>query len=71
MEMNSDMLNNIAEIKNEIDELNDAIDKKCIDIYNQNDESEKKIILYKSYLENVILEYHKICRLMLVKTTNT
>ena len=64
MEINLDMLNDINEIKNEIIELNNILDKKCLDIYNQNDENEKKILKYKTYMENIILEHHKICKLM-------
>ena len=67
MEINSDVLINIKEIKNEIIELNDMIDKKCLDIYNQNDENENKILKYKSYIEKIIFEHHKICKLMFAK----
>jgi len=51
-------------------ELNDMIDKKCLEIYNKNDVNENKILKYKSYMENIILEYHKICKLMYVKNKN-
>ena len=37
---------NILDIQNEINELNDLIDKKCIEIYNLNDENENKIQKY-------------------------
>lgn len=67
MEINIDTLNNINEIKTEIIELNNIIDNKCLDIYNQNDICEKKISKYKSYMENIILEHHKICKLMFIK----
>lgn len=65
--MNSDMINNINLIKNDIIELNDMIDNKCLNIYNNNEENENKILKYKSYLENVILEHHKICKILFSK----
>lgn len=64
MKLNLETLENIEEIKKEINELNNMIDKKCLDIYNQNDECENKINLYKNCLETIILEYHKICKVM-------
>jgi len=67
MEINIDMLKDINSIKTEIIELNNIIDKKCLDIYNQNEDNEKKMLKYKSYMENIILEHHKICKLMFVK----
>lgn len=70
MEINSDILNDVVDIKKEMIELNDMIDKKCLEIYNQNDGNENKILKYKSYMENIILEYHKICKLMFIKNKN-
>jgi hypothetical protein len=67
MNINTDIINNIKEIKNEIIELNNMIDNKCIDIYNQNEENENKILKYKLYLENIILEHHKICKVMFAR----
>lgn len=67
MKINSNEYNDIEEIKKEIDELNILIDKKCLDIYNQNVENENKILIYKTYMENVILEYHKICKILFSK----
>ncbi len=67
MEINLDTMNNIKEIKNDIIELNDMIDNKILDIYNKNEENENKIIKYKLYLENLILEHHKICKIMFGK----
>lgn len=64
MKTNSEVHNDIKEIKKEINELNNLIDKKCLDIYNQNEENENKIFMYKTYMENVILEYHKICKVL-------
>ena len=67
MDINTDIINNIKEIKNEIIVLNNMIDNKCIDIYNQNEENENKILKYKLYLENIILEHHKICKVMFAR----
>lgn len=55
---------NIIEIKNDIIELNNLIDEKCLKIYENNEISENKIIRYKLLMENIILEYHKICKEM-------
>ena len=60
-------LNEINEIKKEVIELNDMIDNKCLEIYNKNEENEKKISKYKMYLENIILEHHKICKIIFKK----
>lgn len=70
MELNNDILNEVKDIKNEMIELNDMIDKKCLEIYNQNDDNENKILKYKLYMENIILEYHKTCKLLFVKNDN-
>lgn len=67
MKINSETLENIKDIKKEIIELNDMIDKKCLELYNKNDECENKINLYNNYLETIILEYHKICKIMYAK----
>jgi hypothetical protein len=64
MESNTEIIENIEDIKKEIIELNNMIDKMCLNIYNQNNESENKINLYKDNLEIIILEYHKICKIM-------
>ena len=53
--------NNIIEIKNEIIELNNLIDKKCFEIYETNEKNYNKISKLKIYMENIILDYHKIC----------
>jgi hypothetical protein len=55
---------NVIEIKNDIMELNNLIDEKCLKIYEINEISENKIIRYKLLMENIILEYHKICKEM-------
>lgn len=59
-----DIKKDITSIKNNLMKQNDEIDKKCLEIYNQNDENEDKIIKYKFFMENIILEHHKICKLM-------
>lgn len=64
MELNKKIIKNVENIKTEIIELNNIIDKKCLDIYNQDEELENKINLYINYLETVILEYHKVCKVM-------
>lgn len=64
MKNNSEILKDIDDIKNEIIELNNMLDKKCFDIYNQNNNDENKIIIYKNYLETIILEYHKVCKII-------
>ena len=53
--------NNIIEIKNQIIELNNLIDKKCFEIYETNEKNYNKISKLKIYMENIILDYHKIC----------
>lgn len=70
MKFDSETIENIEYIKKEIIELNNMIDNKCLDIYNQNDEYENKINLYKNYLETIILEYHKICKIMYIKKSS-
>lgn len=67
MKNNSDIIKNINSIKNEIIELDYMIDNKCLDIYNKNEDNENKILKYKSYIENIILEHHKICKKMFEK----
>ena len=47
---------NVIEIKNDIMELNNLIDEKCLKIYEINEISENKIIRYKLLMENIILE---------------
>ncbi len=56
---------NIIEIKNEIIELNDLIDKKCLEIYENNENYNNKILKNKLMMENLIIEYHKICKELL------
>lgn len=70
MKINSNAYDDIEEIKKEMDELNILIDKKCLDIYNQNVENENKILMYKTYMENIILEYHKICKILFSEKNN-
>ena len=67
MNIDSEIIKNIKDIREEIIELNNIIDKKCLDIYNQNNINENKINAYQNYLESVILEYHKMCKIMYSK----
>jgi hypothetical protein len=60
-------MENIKSIINETNELNKLIDKKCIEINKINNESNIKIEKYKMMMENIILEYHKICKEKLIK----
>jgi len=55
-------INDIIEINKNIIELNSLIDKKNINLQDCNDNYNNKIILYKSMLENIILEYHNSCK---------
>ena len=51
-------------IEKTVDELvsiNKSIDDECIKIFDSNELLDEKIIHYKNCLENLILEYHKIC----------
>jgi hypothetical protein len=54
----------INNINNNIIELTKLIDKKSLEIYDVNENNNKKILNYKSLLENIILEYHKTCKEM-------
>jgi hypothetical protein len=67
MEVNSNISNDIDDIKNKVLNLTNMIDNKCLDIYNKNEENENKILRYKTYIENIILEHHKICKIMFGK----
>ena len=67
MNIDSEIIKNIKDIREEIIELNNIIDKKCLDIYNQNNKNENKINVYQNYLESVILEYHKMCKIIYSK----
>lgn len=62
MKSKIDTFENIVEIKDELVELNNLIDKKCLDIYNKNNNIENSISIYTSMMENLILEHHKICK---------
>ena len=52
----------ITNINNNIIELTNLIDKKSLEIYEINENNNKKILNYKFLLENIILEYHKTCK---------
>jgi hypothetical protein len=58
-------MNNIEEIKlikNDIKDLLKSIDDLEIEIIQQNIHNNNKIELYKSLMENVIIEYHDVCK---------
>ncbi len=63
----SDEFDDIKKKIMEYNDINNIIDEKCLDIYNENNENENKITKYKLYMENVILEYHKLCKLIYTK----
>ncbi len=63
--MNTETKKEIIEIDEDIIELTKLIDKKCLDIIDLNENNNKKINQYKFYMENIILEYHKICKELL------
>lgn len=63
----SDEYDDIKKKIMEYNNINNIIDEKCLDIYNENNENENKITKYKLYMENVILEYHKLCKLIYTK----
>jgi hypothetical protein len=57
-----EIISNILDIKKDILELSNSIDKKCLEIYELNESSEKKTKQYKLMMENLILEYHNVCK---------
>ena len=57
-----DIINDINTINNELLDLTTLIDKKTLQIYEENEINDKKISQYKTLMENIILEYHKICK---------
>lgn len=58
----NEIIKNISDIKKDILELSNTIDKKCLEIYELNNDSDKKIQNYKLMMENLILEYHNVCK---------
>jgi len=62
MDNNIKIVENIFDVKKDILELSNMIDKKCLEIYELNIDSEKKIQNYKLMMENLILEYHNVCK---------
>lgn len=62
-----DTLQYLREINGEIIELNNLIDKKCLEIYNENETIENSIVNYIDMIENIILEHHKTCKNMFGK----
>lgn len=67
MESQMDTLQYLREINGEIIELNNLIDKKCLEIYNENETIENSIVNYIDMIENIILEHHKTCKNMFGK----
>jgi hypothetical protein len=55
-------ISDVLDVKKDILELSDLIDKKCLEIYELNESGEKKIKQYKLMMENLILEYHNVCK---------
>lgn len=56
------LLDDLVDINNNLTELNKVIDKKNIEYQDMNCNYNKKIMLYKSMLENIILEHHNSCK---------
>lgn len=56
------IINDIKNINNDILNLTNLIDKKTLQIHEENETNNKRILQYKSFMENIILEYHKICK---------
>lgn len=56
------VIKDITVIKQDILELSDFIDKKCLEIYEFNQDNMKKTEHYKLMMENLILEYHNVCK---------
>lgn len=54
--------NDINDILDKTIEITNLIDKKSLEITDVNNNNNNKILQYKLLLENVILEYHKICK---------
>lgn len=49
-------------ILKELIELNNLIDSKCILIQEQNFKNNFRIDQYKILMENIILDYHNVCK---------
>ncbi len=47
-------------------ELSELMDKKCIYINEQNQKHSEDIEKYKLMMENLILEYHKVCKKIII-----
>lgn len=59
--MDNTNLKNIIKIKNEIKTLLVEIEKKENNVLEQIKTNTYNIVVYKTYLENIIEEYHNIC----------
>ena len=55
-------IEDIVKIKNEIKLLLNEINNKEQKIIDKVENNSNKIIIYKSFLENIIEEYHLICK---------
>lgn len=55
-------LNDIIKIKNEIKILLNDIDEKEKKIIERVNKNSNDILIYKTYLEDIIEEYHLICK---------
>jgi len=60
--MENKSLEDIYKIKNEIKLLSDEIENKKVNIINKIENNIENIIIFKTYLENIIDEYHLICK---------
>jgi hypothetical protein len=57
--------NNWIDIKNDIIDLNNLIDEKFSHIYEINENNREKIEKYNTMMENIIFEYHNVCKKMI------
>jgi hypothetical protein len=54
--------NDIYKIKNEIEKLMNSIEIKEKELTTINNNNNKNIKIYKSFLEDMIMEYHNVCK---------
>ena len=55
-------IENYKQIITEMIELNNLIDTKCIQIQEENTLNYSQIEKYKVLMENIILDYHNVCK---------
>jgi len=60
--MENSKIENYNKILSELTELNNLIDLKCIKIQEENNLNIKQIEKYKVLMENIILDYHNVCK---------